>query len=302
VQTIGLFTDPEKLKSLITHTGWVNESYEGLTLRDCLPAHTQPPGWDDGTNSAERTLLSEAVTNLAKALQVVHHGAFQGVDSPTKVLPDRRFGTISTGLIRYHLEGAVTMWAQDVTTRDRPAAAQYAHYDMNDAETAADLLWGYLNDVVRRLEGIGYPPVTPHLRPYEAYPHSYFFREGGPFRRIQATETGTVTTVRASPSAAATLRPTLTIPSPTAPGAPPSATPVAVATGHPCFWHICHLAGLTRLRSGQPMLCTTPSCPDPHPAVMPVLTQNMVQSWTTHPPTKIRLQALLPQKIPLAWL
>ena len=298
VQTIGLFTAPGKLQGFITHTGWITESYDGLTLRDCLPAHTRPPGWDENTDAAERALLSEAITNLSKALQVVHHWAFQCVELPTADLPDRRFGTISNGLIRYHLEGAVTMWAQDVTTRDCPAVAQYAHYSMNDAETAAHLLGRYLNDVMHRLEGIGYPTVTAHLRPYEAYPHSYFFRKGGPFWRIQATEAGTGTAVCAGPVATTTLRPTPTTSSPTAPTTPP----IAATTGHPCFWHICHLGGLTNRRSNDIMVCKTPSCPNPHPAVMPVLTQDMVRSWTTHPPTKARLQALMPHKIPIAWL
>ena len=66
IQTVGLFTDSTKLKSFVTHTGWITDSYAGLTLQDCLPAHIQPPCWDDGTDPAERTLLSEAVSNLAK--------------------------------------------------------------------------------------------------------------------------------------------------------------------------------------------------------------------------------------------
>ena len=302
VQTIPIFTDADKLKSFVTHTGWITASYEGLTLRDCLPTHTQPPAWDEGTDSGERTLLSAAVTNFAKGLQVVHHGAFQCVDIPTQILPDRRFGTISNGLIRYHLEEAITMWAQDISTRDCPSAAQYAHCDMNDAEGAADLLGRYLRDVMLRLEGIGYQPVAPHLRPYEAYPHSRFFRPGGPFRRIQATEVGAATGLRRGPSPTTALRPTPPSFSSDTLTTPPFAAPVTAGTSHPCFWHICHLAGLTKRRSGDLMVCTTPSCPDPHPTAMPVLTRDMVQSWTTHPPTKSRLQTLLPQKIPPEWL
>ena len=302
VRTIGMFTDATKLKSFVTHTGWQPASYDGLTLRDCLPAHTQPPRWDESTDSAERTLLSEAMGNLTKALQVVHHRAFQGVDRPTAVLPDRRFGRISNGLIRYHLEGAVTMWAQDVSTRDCPAATQYAHLPICDADGTATLLWHYLDDVMQRIAGIGYPPVAPHLRPYETYPHSQFFRPGGPFRLIQATETVAAPAVRAGPPTTTVLRPTPSATVPHVPSATPSATSVATRTGHPCFWHVCHLAGLTRSRGGDTVVCTSPACPDPHPGTLPVLTQPMVQSWTTHPHTKARLQALLPHKIPITWL
>ena len=195
------------------------------------------------------------------------------MDIPTRDLPDRRFSDISNGLIRYHLEAAITMWAQDVSIRDRPSATYYAGLSMNDAEWAAHLLSQYLGDVMRRLAGIGYPPAAPHLVPYDAYPHSRFFRKGGKFSRIQATETLATPPVQSGPSPPPALFPTPAALLPPAPsGTPPAASVAGQADGHPCFWHICHLAGLTKIRNGETMICQIPSCPDPHPATMPVLT------------------------------
>ena len=57
IQTIGLFADPLKLQGFIDHTGWTADSYNGLNLRDYLPAHVQAPQWGEDTEPADRALL-----------------------------------------------------------------------------------------------------------------------------------------------------------------------------------------------------------------------------------------------------
>ena len=304
IQTIGLFADPMKLQGFIDHTGWTAESYGGLTLRDYLPAHVQAPHWGEDTEPADRALLREAVTNLSKSLRVVHHRAFRGVEQSMHQLADRRFGNIANGIIRFHLEEAITTWALDVSTHDRPSLRVYAHVNINTAEWAAQLLECYLNDVMSRFEGIGFSPTAPHLLPYEAYPHSRFFRPGGVFQRITATDTGRPTSGPITYKTPGALLATSPTPSAVTPaGGPPPLTPPATQpdTSIPCLWHICALAGITKVRPGVPMACDTPNCPAPHPASLPVITQEMFAKWGGTR-TKLRLQAALPHKIPLAWL